>query len=304
VVAACHTVSPRPAARRGRDASEADMIDTTEGPDLVRPLRRALPRLQWATGLDGTMAGPVTPGGRLVVTELHDMLTETMRGVVIAAGMGAGGKALQLGRPVLVNDYLHATTISHVYDHKVIQEQTHGLLAVPVPVGRELRAVLYGAARTTQPLGDRVLAASARVAAVVGRELAVEYEVARRLRMVEEFRRREEPRPAVDLREVHEELLSIARATSDEALRDRLLVLCDRLRPPSGHGRMAVPHLTGRERQVLAEVALGRTNAEVAERLAVMPTTVKTFLKNAMRKLGTRNRVETIRAARAAGLIR
>lgn len=107
----------------------------------------------------------------------------------------------------------------------------------------------------------------------------------------------------MDLREIHQELLSIARATSDESLRDRLHVLCERLRPTSGHGGTAAPRLTGRELQVLTEVALGRTNVEVAERLAVRPTTVKTYLKNAMRKLGTRNRVETICAARGAGLI-
>lgn len=280
------------------------MIDTTTGPDLVRPLRHALPQLQWATGLDGTMAGSVTHGGRrLVVTELHGMLTETMRGQVVTAGLGAGGKALQTGRPVVVNDYLHATTISHVYDHKLIQEQTHGLLAVPVPVGREIRALLYGAARTAQPLGNRVLDASARIAATVGRELAVEFEVARRLRIVEELRRHEQPRSTVNLREIHEELLSIARTTSDETLRGRLHLLSDLLCPPPAHDRTAVPHLTSRERQVLTEVALGRTNDEVAEHLGIMPTTVKTYLKNAMRKLGTRNRMETIRAAQGAGLI-
>lgn len=280
------------------------MIGTTAGPDPVRPLCRALPQLQRATGLDGTMAGPVTHGGRrLVVTELHGMLTETMRGLVVTAGMGAGGKALQTGRSVVVNDYLHATSISHVYDHKLIQEQTHGLLAVPVHVGREVRALLYGAARTTQPLGDRVLDASTRIAVAVGRELAVEYEVARRLRIVDELRRQKASLPPVDLHEIHDELLSIALATSDETLRDRLHVLCDRLRPPPARHRTTVPQLTVRERQVLAEVALGRTNVEVAEQLGVMTTTVKTYLKNAMRKLGTRNRMETIRAAQGAGLI-
>jgi len=55
------------------------MTDTTTAPDLGRPSRRALPRLQWATGLDATMAGAVTHGGRrLVVTELHGLLTTMM----------------------------------------------------------------------------------------------------------------------------------------------------------------------------------------------------------------------------------
>ena len=61
--------------------------------------------------------------------------------------------------------------------------------------------------------------------------------------------------------------------------------------------------LTGREREVLAEIALGHTTDEVAELLSIMPTTVKSYLKNVMGKLGTRNRVETLRAARRAGLV-
>ena len=34
-----------------------------------------------------------------------------------------------------------------------------------------------------------------------------------------------------------------------------------------------------------------------------MPTIVKSYLKNIMGKLGTRNRVETLRTARRAGLM-
>lgn len=214
---------------------------------------------------------------------------------------GWGGAALQRARPVLVDDYPHAGTISRLPERLIVRERIHGLLAVPVPVGREVRALLYGVARTSQPLGDRVLDASARVAAAVARELAVECEVVRRLRLLEDTRRRAEP-PAVDLHEIREELASVAVATQDEDLRDRLRALCDRLDPPP-RCPTAVPLLTGREQQVLAEVALGRTTAEIADQLAVMPTTVKTYLKNVMRKLGTRNRVETVTAAQRAGLL-
>lgn len=277
------------------------MTDTT-GPELMRPLRRALPRLQRATGLDGALAGLVTRDAqRVAVTELHDMLTDALRGFVVVRGKGVGGAALQRAQPVSVDDYPHATTISRLPDRVIVHERVHGLLAVPVPVGREVRALLYGVARTPQPLGDRVLDAAARVAAAVARELTVECEVVRRLRLLEDARRRAEP-PGVDLRAIREELLSVAAATQDEALRDRLSALCDRLEPPAGRPT-AVPLLTGREQQVLAEVALGRTTGEIADQLAVKPTTVKTYLKNIMRKLGTRNRVETVTAAQRAGLL-
>jgi LuxR family transcriptional regulator, regulator of acetate metabolism len=87
--------------------------------------------------------------------------------------------------------------------------------------------------------------------------------------------------------------------TADPALRDRLLLLCDRTAPPAS----SVAVLTGREQQVLAAVARGRTNQEVAAELSIMQTTVKTYLRNAMRKLGARNRVETVHLARSAGLL-
>ena len=45
---------------------------------------------------------------------------------------------------------------------------------------------------------------------------------------------------------------------------------------------------------MIAAIARGRTNQEVAADLEIMPTTVKTYLRNTMRKLGAHNRVETV----------
>ncbi len=50
--------------------------------------------------------------------------------------------------------------------------------------------------------------------------------------------------------------------------------------------------LTSREEEVLIPVALGRTNAEIADELYISLSTVKTHLASLMNKLGTRNRVE------------
>jgi LuxR family transcriptional regulator, regulator of acetate metabolism len=283
------------------------MADATPGPNLDRLLGPALSRLRTATGVDATMAGPVTLAGRrLVVTNLHGLLTSTMHGLVVTPGVGIGGKALQMARPVAVNDYLHSTAVSHHFDHKVAQEHIHGAFAVPVRVGRNTHAVLYGLTRTAQPLGDRVLATAASVAAGLGREMTIEVEVFRRLRTIEQQRqqRQRRDRTTTDFREIREELLSIAQDTSDQLLRDRLIGICDRMAAQITPSRTPTPLLTCRERDVLTRIALGHTNLEVAEQLSIMPTTVKTYLKNTMRKLGTRNRVQTIHAARRAGLLK
>jgi DNA-binding NarL/FixJ family response regulator len=58
--------------------------------------------------------------------------------------------------------------------------------------------------------------------------------------------------------------------------------------PPAGP---AEP-LTHREEQVLAAVAGGRTNSEIASELYITLSTVKTHVASLMAKLGVRNRVE------------
>jgi DNA-binding NarL/FixJ family response regulator len=50
--------------------------------------------------------------------------------------------------------------------------------------------------------------------------------------------------------------------------------------------------LTAREEEVLASVASGRTNAEIADELFISLSTTKTHLAALMSKLGARNRVE------------
>ena len=50
--------------------------------------------------------------------------------------------------------------------------------------------------------------------------------------------------------------------------------------------------LTAREEEVLLTVATGLTNAEIADKLYISLSTVKTHLASLMGKLGARNRVE------------
>ena len=62
--------------------------------------------------------------------------------------------------------------------------------------------------------------------------------------------------------------------------------------------------LTAREREMVAVVAEGLSNDEIAERLFLSPATVKTHVNRAMTKLGARDRAQLVVLAYEAGLVR
>lgn len=265
-------------------------------------LQQALGRLQRAAGLPVAFGGAVSGRRQIRLTELRGARTNALRGLAVSAGTGLGGKVVALARPAAVSDYARATDISHEYDRPVIAESLRSVLAVPVVVNRAVLAVLYGAIREPLDLGDRVLSAAARVGAELAAELAVREEVTRRLALLEQ------PVPAPgaaareEVREAHAELRAIALEVTEPGLRDRLLSVCERL----GGGVASVPvdvRLSPRELDVLAWIGLGCSNAETARRLGLLPETVKSYLRAAMRKLGTHNRHETVVAARRLGLL-
>jgi DNA-binding NarL/FixJ family response regulator len=66
----------------------------------------------------------------------------------------------------------------------------------------------------------------------------------------------------------------------------------------------ALEPLTDREREVMALVAQGLTNDEIAARLFVSPATAKTHVSRAMLKLGARDRAQLVVFAYESGLVR
>ena len=61
--------------------------------------------------------------------------------------------------------------------------------------------------------------------------------------------------------------------------------------------------LTEREREVMALVAAGRSNDEIAAELFVSPATAKTHVSRAMSKLGARDRAQLVVLAYETGLV-
>lgn len=73
--------------------------------------------------------------------------------------------------------------------------------------------------------------------------------------------------------------------------------------PASNGARELLARLTEREVEVLTLVGRGLNNRELAERLVIGETTVKTHVANVMHKLDLRDRVEMVLFAVNAGLV-
>jgi LuxR family maltose regulon positive regulatory protein len=71
----------------------------------------------------------------------------------------------------------------------------------------------------------------------------------------------------------------------------------------SGTDRPSLDPLTGREQEVLALMSSGLSNHEIATRLFVEVSTVKTYVNGIFRKLGVQNRTQAVAEARALHLI-
>lgn len=57
----------------------------------------------------------------------------------------------------------------------------------------------------------------------------------------------------------------------------------------------APPELTARQRELVEWLRLGLRNREIAERMSVRPSTIKTMLERLYRRHGATNRVELLR---------
>jgi DNA-binding CsgD family transcriptional regulator len=79
------------------------------------------------------------------------------------------------------------------------------------------------------------------------------------------------------------------------------------LAAPAPGGPAATPGdlaaLTAREREVMAWVAEGHSNEEIAGRLVASPQTVRTHVHSAMTKLGARDRAQLVAIAYQSGLM-
>lgn len=251
--------------------------------------------------------------GSLTVETIAGGLGSTLDGLRVLPGRGLGGRAIAEQRPRMASDYGASRSITHDYDAQVLAEGIRTLLAVPVVVENTTRCILYGGIRADSTVGDVTMAPAVGIAAGLANELWLRDEVERRvdwqLRSLATVA--DDPGRSVgavslaDLRDSHAELRAIVASIDDTALRARLGALERRMHRLGTAAVTDTPGITlsPREVDVLSQVSLGLTNAEIATALGLREATVKSYLKTAMTKLDSSTRSRAVVAARRAGAL-
>jgi DNA-binding NarL/FixJ family response regulator len=98
-------------------------------------------------------------------------------------------------------------------------------------------------------------------------------------------------------------VVAAGQAAVSPGLLRQLLDKIAELPQPAGGDRPDLGVLTEREREVLVQMARGRSNAEIAQVLTVSETTVKTHVGHVLTKLGLRDRVQAVVMAYESGLV-
>jgi DNA-binding NarL/FixJ family response regulator len=100
------------------------------------------------------------------------------------------------------------------------------------------------------------------------------------------------------------ELVAAGEAALDPAIQHHVVaaVAGQVIGSPTGDEQQPPDDLTPREAEVLALIAEGLTNSEIAERLVVSPTTVKSHINHLFGKAGIRDRAQAINYAYQHGL--
>ncbi|HEX6353232.1 LuxR C-terminal-related transcriptional regulator [Actinophytocola sp.] len=271
------------------------MVEDDLTRDMIENLlARRLPLLRQLTGLPVVFGGAVRHAGvgtsRLVINQLFGTLTQSLNGLVVPGGRGLGGTAIERGSPFLVNDYATNKAITHDYDRIVVDhERLTSIFAFPIKLNGQVGGIIYGAVRGDAPIGQVAL----RHAGVVAKKLENE---------LDSLIRRPAPTQPPAVKAALSDLTAIIRTTDDPGLRDKLARIHRQL---GGEPLAPAPGtvLTPREVDALRLVAVGASNAEVAQRLGLSPETVKAYLRSAMRKLEVHNRTAAVHAARTAGIL-
>ncbi|RBM00575.1 helix-turn-helix transcriptional regulator [Glutamicibacter soli] len=283
---------------------------TTDSLPQVALLERTLNTLAARTGFPVAFGGFAESGGT-VLTSFAGTRTGALRGLVIQPGQGLGGLALARRELTATGAYQQSPDIIHSYDREIGVEGIITLLAIPVVVDNQVRALIYAGLRDRSQLTDETLAAAAGEARRLAWELSVHEETERRLAVLSASEAHATHASDLalsqeDLTVLYTELRDIARLIEDPELAQRLSTAGSMLRagqPREVAGSRGAGPLSPRELDVLTHLALGKRNALIGAHLDLAESTVKSYIASAMRKLEAANRFDLVLRARSRGLI-
>lgn len=264
-----------------------------------------------ANGTGDVVFGGMVEEGAVAVEAVAGASRDGLASLIVSTGRGLGGRALTEGTPQLTRDYEIDPFITHHYDEEALGEGIQVLIAVPTLLGGEVTGMVY--------CGHRKAYAEAapQTGDLVRRVRQLSVDLGRLgLRRPQPVTPVVEPLADLDsssreaLRRTFAELRAIRSDVADDATRERLTSIETRLADIlSGHNPESAPEpttsvsLSPRETDILSHVALGWSNARIAEALGLRESTVKSYLNTAMVKLTARTRHEAVSIARAAGIL-
>lgn len=263
---------------------------------IARPLIETLHRVRRSTGVPLAFAGTIESGARLRLNHFAGTTVGALDRVLIAVGHGLGGRVVEVGRPMVVDDYRRTSTITHRYDAVIASEGLRAMAAAPVVVDGKTVAVLYAALRTADPIGDRTKDCLADEARTVEQRIVAARAVVSSDGLSSE---------AAVLRDrisgAYAQLRTLARTLDDPSTAATITQISESL---LGDQHVHVERdLTAREIDVLALAALGHPNASIGKLLGLRTETVKGYMKDAMRKLHAHTRLEAVVRARRLGVL-
>lgn len=253
--------------------------------------------------------GGLIDNGIVAVTTIIGNRTHSLDGLRVRPDRGLGGRAMSELRPRMTRDYRSSRQFTHDYDVFVLGEGLRSLLALPIVVAGRPRGVLYAGAWEESHVGGVTAAPAMGIAQSLAEELRIRDEVERRMHALAAPAPGLAPSHREELRESFAELRSVAAAVDDATLRERIAGVERRLlslagdQVPTTTAPVPAVTLSPRELDVLACVATGATNAEIAAQLGLREGTVKAYLGTAMSKLDASTRHAAVTHARKAGLL-
>ncbi|WP_166970476.1 helix-turn-helix transcriptional regulator [Brevibacterium atlanticum] len=264
------------------------------------------------SGTGDVVFGGTVDEGAVAVEAVAGASQDLLSSLIVSTGRGLGGRAMTEGTPQLTRDYEVDPYITHHYDEEVLGEGIRVLVAVPTLRGGEVTGMVYCGHRSHYD------AAAPQTGDLVRRVRQLSVDLARldRRRATRETGSGKQCYSDLDssgreaLRHTYAELRAIRSSIIDDEARERLSNVENRLADIlSGHNPEDYPspvpavRLSPRETDILSHVALGWSNARIAEALSLRESTVKSYLNTAMVKLSARTRHEAVSIARSSNVL-